>query len=338
MLRKVLVYLFLLATFLFASNFANEVNVYSHRHYDTDKQLFEMFEKKTGIKVNVVKANASALIQRMVSEGKNSPADVLITVDAGKLYEAKQKGLLQEIYSDFLMKTIPENLRDEDNEWFALTKRVRAFVVPIDSNLDKSLKTYEDLIKPKYRKMIMVRSSNHIYNQSLLAAIIAHHGKKYALKWAKGVVTNLARRPKGNDIYQVKAVANEIGKIGITNTYYVGKMAGSRDISEMEATRSVKVIFPKFQGGGTHINISGAGVARYAPHKKNAIKFIEFLLSSQAQDLFANQNFEYPVSKNVKINNIISSWGAFQDDSILLNDLGKYNAAAVEIFDLAGWR
>jgi len=333
MIKQILLSFFILTNFVFASN---EVNVYSHRHYDTDKQLYKMFEEKTGIKVNVVNADANALIKRLESEGEKSPADVLITVDAGRLYQAKSKGLIQSIESKYLMEVVPKNLRDEDNKWFALTKRVRAFIVPIDSDIE--IKTYEDLVKPEYKKMIMVRSSNHVYNQSMLAAVIAHHGEKYALKWAKGVVKNMARRPRGNDRYQVKAVANGIGKIAIANTYYVGKMIGNKDIAESEAVKKVKIIFPKFENGGTHINVSGAGVAKYAPNKENAIKFIEFLLSPEAQDLFANGNFEYPVAKGVKRNNVVSSWGTFEDDNISINTMGKYNINAVKIFDKAGWK
>jgi iron(III) transport system substrate-binding protein len=295
-----------------------------------------MFEEKTGIKVNVVNADANALIKRLESEGEKSPADVLITVDAGRLYQAKSKELIQPIESKYLMEVVPENMRDEDNKWFALTKRVRAFIVPIDSNIE--IKTYEDLIKPEYKKMIMVRSSNHVYNQSMLAAVIAHYGEEYALKWAQGVVENMARKPRGNDRYQVKAVANGIGKIAIANTYYVGKMIDNKDIAESEAVKKVKIIFPKFENGGTHINVSGAGVAKYAPNKENAIKFIEFLLSPEAQDLFANGNFEYPVAKGVKKNDVVSSWGTFEDDNISINTMGKYNINAVKIFDKAGWK
>ena len=335
MIKKILLGAVLLGALILQ---ASEVNVYSHRHYDTDKQLFKMFEEKTGIKVNVVKADANALIKRLSSEGEKSPADVLITVDAGRLYQAKSKDLLQSINSKYLIENIPENLRDEDNKWFALTKRVRAFVIPKNSDLDKKLKTYEDLMKPEYKKMVMVRSSSHVYNQSMLAAVIAHHGEEYALKWAEGVVANLARRPKGNDRYQVKAVANGIGKIGIANTYYVGKMIGNKDLSESEAVKNVKIIFPKFENGGTHINVSGAGVTKYAPNKENAIKFIEFLASKEAQELFANGNFEYPVAKGMKVNPIVASWGEFEDDTISINTLGKYNAKAVRIFDKAGWK
>ena len=335
MLKKIL-----LATTVFASSLiaANEVNVYSTRHYDTDKQLFKMFEEETGIKVNVLKAKAKALIKRIESEGSKSPADVLITVDASNLYSAKTKGLFQEIKSPTLIKNIPQKLRDEDNQWFGLTKRSRVAVVRKDSKLADEIKTYEDLADPKFKGKIMVRSSNNAYNQSLLAAVIAHHGEEYAEKWAKGVVNNMVAKPKGNDRYQIKAVANGIGEIAIANTYYIGKMVGNKDKSQAEAVKKVKIIFPKFENGGTHINISGAGVVKSAPNKDNAIKFIEFLASKEAQNLFAKGNFEYPVVKGVETSDLVSSWGTFEEDNISINTLGKNNAKAVKVFDKAGWR
>lgn len=335
MLKKLALSTLVLTSALFASN---EVNVYSHRHYDTDKQLFKMFEEKTGIKVNVVKAKASALIKRIESEGKKSPADVLITVDAGRLYQAKSKDILQSINSNYLTTNISANLRDKDNQWFGLTKRSRVAVYPIGSSIPTELKTYEDLADPKFKGQIMVRSSNNIYNQSLMAAMIAHHGEEYALTWAKGVVSNMAKAPKGNDRYQVKAVANGIGSIAIANTYYIGKMVDNKDKSQRDAVKKVKILFPTFENGGTHINISGAGVAKYAPNKANAIKFIEFLASKDAQKLFAEGNYEYPVLAGVESSKLVSSWGEFKDDTISINTLGENNKAAVKIFDKAGWK
>ncbi len=317
---------------------ASEVNVYSHRHYDTDKKLFKMFEEKTGVKVNVVNAKASALIKRMESEGAKSPADVLITVDAGRLFQATQKDLLQSVESMYLTKNIPERLRDKDNKWFALTKRARVAVYKTGTGVEKELTTYEDLANLKFKGQIMVRSSDNIYNQSLMAAIIAHHGEEKALKWAKGVVANMANPPKGNDRYQVKAVANGIGKIAIANTYYIGKMVDNKDKAQAEAVKKVKILFPKFENGGTHINVSGAGVAKYAPNKENAIKFIEFLASPDAQKLFAEANFEYPVLAGTPSSKLVSSWGTFEDDTISINTLGENNAKAVKIFDQAGWK
>lgn len=335
MLKKLALTAVVLGSSLLASS---EVNVYSHRHYDTDKQLFKMFEEKTGIRVNVVKAKASALIKRMESEGAKSPADVLITVDAGRLYQAKQKDLLQSINSNYLTTNIPEKLRDKDNKWFALTKRARVAVYRIGSDVENQLKTYEDLADPKFKGQIMVRSSNNIYNQSLMAAMIAHHGEEKALEWAKGVVANMAKAPKGNDRYQVKAVANGIGSIAIANTYYIGKMVNNKDASQRESVKKVKIFFPKFENGGTHINVSGAGVAKYAPNKENAIKFIEFMASKEAQELFAKANYEYPVLAGVKSSDLVSSWGQFKDDTISINTLGENNAAAIKVFDQAGWK
>ncbi|MGP2658230.1 Fe(3+) ABC transporter substrate-binding protein [Malaciobacter sp. WC5094] len=335
MLKKLALSALVLSSSLLASS---EVNVYSHRHYDTDKQLFKMFEDKTGIKVNVVKAKASALIKRMQSEGAKSPADVLITVDAGRLYQAKQKDLLQSIDSNYLTTNIPAKLRDKDNKWFALTKRSRVAVYRIGSGMENKLSTYEDLADPKFKGQIMVRSSNNIYNQSLMAAMIAHHGEEKALEWAKGVVANMAKAPKGNDRYQVKAVANGIGSVAIANTYYIGKMVHNKDASQRESVKKVKIFFPTFENGGTHINVSGAGVAKYAPNKENAIKFIEFMASKDAQELFAKGNYEYPVLAGVKPSKLVSSWGQFKDDKISINTLGENNAAAIKVFDKAGWK
>jgi len=335
MIKKLALSAVVLASSLYASS---EVNVYSHRHYDTDKKLFKMFEEKTGIKVNVVKAKASALIKRMESEGAKSPADVLITVDAGRLFQAKQKDLLQSINSNYLTTNIPTTYRDKDNKWFALTKRARVAVYRIGSGMDSKLSTYEDLADPKFKGQIMVRSSNNIYNQSLMAAMIAHNGEEYAKKWAEGVVANMAKKPKGNDRYQVKAVANGIGSVAIANTYYIGKMVHNKDESQRESVKKVKIFFPQFKNGGTHINVSGAGVAKYAPNKENAIKFIEFMASKDAQKLFAKGNYEYPVLEGVKSSDLVSSWGQFKDDTISINTLGENNKAAVKIFDQAGWK
>jgi len=335
MLKKLALSALVLASSVYASQ---EVNVYSTRHYDTDKKLFKMFEQKTGIKVNVVKAKAKALIKRIESEGFKSPADVLITVDASGLYKAKEKGLFQSVNSDILENNIPVQLRDKDNNWFSLTKRSRVAVYRLGTGIEKELSTYEDLANPKFKGQIMVRSSNNAYNQSLMAAMIAHHGEVKALKWAKGVVSNMAKKPKGNDRYQVKAVANGIGKIAIANTYYIGKMVGNKDKSQANAVKKVKIFFPKFENGGTHINVSGAGVIKTAPNKDNAVKFIEFLASKDAQGLFAAGNFEYPVLKSVPTSDLVASWGTFEDDKISINTLGENNAKAVKIFDLAGWK
>jgi iron(III) transport system substrate-binding protein len=334
MIKKLALSIVILTSSLLASN---EVNVYSSRHYDTDKELFKTFEKKSGIKVKVIQAKDDALIKRMESEGANSPADVFITVDAARIERATQKGLFQAIESKLLTNVVPEKLRDKNNQWFAITKRARIVAIKKGSSVLETLETYEQLSDPKYKGQIMVRSSSNVYNQSLMAGMIAHHGIEYATSWAKGVVANMARDPKGSDRDQAKAVAAGIGSIAIMNTYYVGKLATSNE-SDKEVVSKVKVFFPKFENGGTHINISAAGVAKHAKNKENAIKFIEFLVSKEAQEVFANGNFEYPVIKNAKISPLVSSWGELKEDNVSINDLGKYNKDAVKALDIAGWK
>lgn len=334
MIKKLALSALVLVSSLVASN---EVNVYSSRHYDTDKLVYKMFEKKTGIKVKVIQAKDDALIKRMESEGKNSPADIFITVDAARIERATNKKLFQSIESEYLTKNIDPKLRDKNNQWFALTKRARIFAVRKDSELANGIKTYEELADPKYKNQVMVRSSSNVYNQSLMAAMIAHHGVEYATKWAEGIVANMARDPKGSDRDQAKAVAAGIGSVAIMNTYYVGKLATSNE-SDKEVVSKLNILFPKFENGQTHVNISAAGVTKYSKNKENAIKFIEFLLSKDAQEIFAKGNFEYPILKEAEASELVSSWGKIIDDKISINDLGKYNKDAVKALDIAGWK
>lgn len=315
-----------------------EVNVYTHRHYEVDQMLFAKFEKQTGIKVNVVNAKADELIQKMTLEGAQSPADVLITVDAGRLVRAKDKGLLQSVTSKMLNENVPSHLRDEDKQWFALTKRARVIAYDKDKTKPEQLSTYEDLTLPKWHNKILVRSSGNIYNQSLLASIIAHKGKDEAKKWASGIVENMARTPQGNDRDQLKALVVGEGDVAIVNTYYIGKMLNSKDTQEVRVGERIGVFFPNQDGRGAHINISGAGVAKYAPNKANAIKFIEYLASEDAQRVFATANYEYPVNPNVKPSELLQSWGVFKEDVLPLSKLGENNKKAVIVFDEAGWK
>lgn len=333
MLKKLTLSAVVLASSLLASN---EVNVYSSRHYDTDKQLYKMFEKKTGISVNVIQAKADALIKRMESEGKNSPADVLITVDAARIHKADSKGLFQPIQSKYLDENVPSKLRDKDNKWFAVSKRARIIAVKKGANVPSNI-NYEDLADPKYKGQIMVRSSSNVYNQSLMAAVIAHHGVEKATAWAKGIVANMARNPKGSDRDQARGVAAGIGSIAIMNTYYVGKLANG-SASDKDVVKKINVVFPKFKNGGTHVNVSAAGVAKYSKNKENAIKFIEFLASKDAQAIFAKGNYEYPVVKGSEISPLVKSWGTLVEDDVTINKLGENNAAAVKALDKAGWR
>ncbi len=315
-----------------------EVNVYTHRHYDTDKLLFEQFEKETGIKVNVLNANADELITRLENEGENSPADVLITVDAGRLGKAKDMGLLQSVESEALTNQVPEHLKDSDNQWYGLTKRARLIAYDKDRVNPDEVKTYWDLTNDKYKGKVLVRSSSNIYNQSLLASMIAlNPDSNYAEQWAEGIVKNMARNPAGGDRDQVKAVAAGLGDMAIVNSYYIGKMIESDDESDRKAVANIGLIFPNQNGRGTHINVSGAGVAKYSKNKDNAIKFIEFLTSEKAQDLFSKSNYEYPVNPNVAASELLQSWGSFQEDKMNLSNLGEYNSDAVMLFNKVGW-
>ena len=314
-----------------------QLNIYSHRHYDSDKVLFKKFTEKTGIEINIVKGSADQLIQRLISEGENSPADILLTVDAGRLYRAKEAGLLQPIRSRTLYRNIPSSLRDPDNEWFALTVRARVIVYSKERVSRDDLSTYEDLASSKWKGRIAVRSSSNIYNQSLMASLIEANGKKKALDWAKAVRLNMARAPRGSDRDQARAVAAGIADIAIMNTYYIGKLASSSDPKDREVVKKVAIFFPNQKNRGTHINISGAGVTKSAKNKENAIKFLEFLSSAESQDVFGSINFEYPVKIANNKSELLKSWGSFKSDKLNLSILGKRNSDAVKLFDKAGW-
>lgn len=339
-----LIYLLLISVFVFGCKSenkkedSNELTVYTHRHYESDQELFKRFEENSGIKLNIVNASADELIQKMSLEGEQSPADVLITVDAGRLYRAKSQDLLQTFSSKLVDSIVPKHLRDEDGQWVGLTKRARVVAYSKDRVDSTDLSTYENLTSESWDDKILVRSSSNIYNQSLLASIIANQGKEFAQNWAKGITENMARSPKGNDRDQVKAVTNGEGDLAIVNTYYIGKLLNSEDENEVKAGKSVNIFFPNQETTGTHINVSGIGVAKYSPNKENAIQFIEFLLQEKAQNIFAGSNFEYPVNPNVEPSEILKSWGDFKEDKLSLNELGKNNKEAVIIFDKVGWK
>lgn len=314
------------------------VNVFSERHYETDKQLFEVFTKETGIKVNVIEGKADELIERMATEGMDSQADLFITADVGRLHRAKEKGLLQPTSSDIIVKNVPENLRDKDNQWYGLTVRARVLVYNKDKVTPAQLSTYEDLVEPKWKGKIVVRSSSNIYNQSLLASFIAINGEEQAKAWAQGIVANMARAPKGNDRDQAKAVVAGEAEVSIMNTYYLGQMANSADPEEVKVAQKIGVFFPNRDTTGTHINVSGAGITKASKNKENAIKLVEFLTSVKAQNDYATANYEYPVNKAVEASEFVKSWGDFKPQNINLTLLGENNKKAVEIFDQVGWK
>lgn len=326
-----------LTLILVCTNLQAQINIYSHRHYDSDKILFKKFTDQTGIKINVIKGSADQLIERLISEGGNSPADILLTVDAGRLHRAKVAGILQPIESKILSENIPPSMRDEDDYWFGLTVRARVLVYSKERVTPDQLSTYEDLANRKWRGKIAVRSSSNIYNQSLMASIIASNGSRKALSWAKSIRKNMARAPRGSDRDQARAVAAGLADVAIMNTYYLGILANSPDAKDREVFKKVSVFFPNQNDRGTHINISGAGITKSSKNKKDAIKFLEFLSGSDSQKTFGSVNYEYPIKIEANQSELLNSWGPFKYDKLNLSVLGANNAEAVKLFDKAGW-
>jgi iron(III) transport system substrate-binding protein len=314
------------------------VTVYSERHYDTDQALYDLFEEETGITVEVIKASADELMNRLELEGEDTQADVLMIADAGRLHQAKTKDLLQTVDSDVLESNIPANYQDADNFWFGLTKRARILVYHPDRVDASELSTYEDLADPKWQGRIVVRSSTNIYNQSLVASLLDINGETDTRTWIEGLVANFARNPEGNDRDQAKAVMAGIADVAIMNTYYMGKMANSSDPLEVEVANTLEVFFPNQDTTGAHVNISAAGVTKYAPNYDNAVKLIEFLSSETAQNQFSSANYEYPVNPNVEPADLLKSWGDFVAQDINLTVLGENNAQAAIVMDEEDWK
>ena len=316
-----------------------EVNLYTARKEHLIRPLINIFEKETGIKVNVVSAKTKVLIKKIVDQEETSPADLLITVDAGNLHKAKLKNITQEIKSEKLNSLVPKHLRDKEGHWYGLSIRSRVIMYNPEAINAKDIKNYENLMDPTLKGRVCIRSSSNIYNQSLLASIIYHNGEQAAKKWAKGVVNNFSRQPKGNDRGQMTAVV--LGKCDVTlaNTYYLGKWISSKKDTEREYAKKIKVLFPNQDNRGSHINISGAFVTKNAKNKDNAIKLIEFLADDKAQEIYAKQNHEYPIRQDINISDIVRSWGyPFKMDSMNLTNLGALNDDAGKVFDIAKWK
>ena len=316
---------------------AAEVNIYSARQEALIKPQLDAFAAETGITVNLVTGDAKELVQRMAAEAANSPADLLFTADAGNLTIAKEMGLCQPVRSEVLEQSIPAKYRDPDGTWFGLGLRARPiFYVP--GKVDPAeLKTYEDLADPKWKGRILVRSSSHIYNQSLLASLIAHHGPEAAENWARAVAGNLARKPQGGDRDQIKAAAAGEGDVVIANSYYYAQMLLSDDPEERAAAAKLKVIWPNQAERGTHVNVSGACVAAHAPNREPAVKLLEFLAGDEAQRIYAEKGQEFPVKATIPASQTLQSLGTFKADDLPLSELGRHNAEAVRIFDRVGW-
>lgn len=317
---------------------STEVNLYTSRHYDVDNELYKKFKEETGIQVNVIKGEADELIERIVREGEATKADLFLTADVGRLYRAKEQGLLQAVSSDKLSKQVPEKFRDSENMWVGLTKRARILVYNKDQVDASQLSTYEALTEDEWKGRVLVRSSESVYNQSLLASFIAIDGEEKAKAWAQGIVHNMAQSPQGGDRDQAKAIAAGIGDIAIMNTYYLGQMLNSEDAEEVKVAEQLGIFFPNQETTGTHVNISGAGVVKGSKNADNALKLLEFLTGEEAQYQFAETNYEYPVNPAVEPAELLTSWGTFKEQDIQLTVLGENNAKAIMLFNEVGWK
>jgi len=318
----------------------NEINIYSQRHYNVDEIQYQNFEKLTGIKVNVTKANADELIQRMKNEGENSPADLFITVDVGKLWQGGEMGLFQKFQDESVFANIDPQLLDKNGYWVPVTYRSRVIVYSNERVEKNELSTYEDLSNEKWKGRLLVRSSSNAYNQALMSSLVENLGTENTTKWSEGVVSNFARDPKGSDRDQVKAIAAGQGDIAIVNSYYIGLLLSSLKDEEINAGNAVSVFFPNQadKERGAHINISGLALTKNAPNRENAIKLIQYLTSIEAQKTYVSNSYEYSVNPDVKPDEIVQSWGEFKKDPVDLNSLGTNRSEAIRIFDKTGWK
>jgi iron(III) transport system substrate-binding protein len=312
------------------------LNLYSSRHYDTDERLYSDFEAATGITINRIEASADELIARMQAEGQNSPADILLTVDSTRLERAKAAGLLQSIDSAVLEERIPANLQDADNQWFGFSQRARVLFYD-KATVTEPPMTYADLADPKYKGMVCIRSATNVYSQSILSAIIEHAGEEAAKEWAAGVVANFARAPQGGDTDQLRGIVSGECEIAMSNTYYFGRALRTPVEGVSDKIDMFGWVFPDQDGNGTHVNISGAGVAANAPNRDNAIKFLEYLASDQAQDYFSAGNDEYPVVAGAPVASHVAGLGEFKADTVSLSAAAGNLEAAQRIFNEVGW-
>ena len=317
---------------------SEEINLYSARKESLMKPLLDAFTKETGVSVNLISSKADALLTRIESEGANSPADVLLTTDAGRLHRAKLAGIFTSIESTVLTNAIPSQYRDQQSQWFGLSVRARPIMLT-QAATQLGISRYEDLADPKLSQQICVRSSGNIYNQSLVASSIEANGEADTETWAKNLVANFSRDPQGGDRDQVRAAGAGQCSVVIANTYYLANMLSDKNnVDDYKSASKMSVIWPNQKGRGVHVNVSGAGVLKTAPNPDNAIKLIEFLASDTAQKLYADVNFEYPVKAGIELHPILKSWGNFKADPLSLNKLGENNARAVQLMDRAGWK
>lgn len=323
-------------SFVAAAHAEGEVNIYSYRQPELIQPLLDAFTAETGIQTNIVFAS-KGLAERMQAEGANSPADVLLSVDIGRLQGAKDLGVTQAVSNTIIEGNIPASLRDSEGHWFGLTTRARVIYASKD-RVDQDSITYEELADPKWQGRLCTRSGQHSYSIGLFASMVSHLGEEEATKWLEGVRDNLARKPTGNDRAQVKSIYAGECDIALGNTYYMGKMqTNEKDPEQKDWAASVRILFPNTEDRGTHVNISGMILAKNAPNKENAIKFMEFLSSENAQQIYARDNFEYPVKPGVAASELVSSWGSFNSDQISLNEIAGNRAKASELVDQVGF-
>ena len=323
--------LFFVTLFFSSPIFASEVNIYSYRQPFLIEPLTTAFTDKTGIKVNIVYLR-KGMIERMKAEGKRSPADVVLTVDISRLSALVEAGLTQQVVSQTLSTNVPEKYRDPAGHWFGLTTRARIIYVSKERVRTGEIKSYEDLADPKWRGKVCTRSGLNAYNLALTSAIIHHHGEDYAKKWLDGFKQNLARKPQGNDRAQVKAIWAGECDLSIGNTYYMGEML--KDPEQADWAKSVNIVFPTFEGGGTHVNVSGIGMAKFSPNKENALALMEFLSSGEAQEIYATANFEYPIAPGTKVDDLVKSWGSFNADNVNLMTIAKLRKKALKLTEI----
>lgn len=324
--------------FLISCSEGEVVNVYSARHYDTDQQLYDNFTEETGIEVNLIEGSSDELIERINNEGVNSPADVIITVDAGRLWRAKDAGVMQPFESQYLNDVIDEEMRDPEGYWVGLSKRVRGIVYNTEAVNTTELEGYWELADDKWEGRICIRSSNNIYNQSLVASLIEKHGEEETEEWATNFVNNFARSPQGGDTDQIRAVAAGLCDVAIVNHYYLARLMQSDTEEDQEVAAQVAMYFPTEEYGGTHVNISGAGLAANSPNEENAIRFIEYLATEEAQQYYAIANNEFPVIDDMQLPNVLQQFGDFDTDGINVAMYGINNPVAIRVMDRAGWR
>ena len=309
---------------------AEEVNVYSHRQPELIQPLFDAFTAETGITVNVAFVD-KGMVERLQSEGDRSPADLVLTVDIARLSQVVEAGVTQPVESDILNANIPAEFRDPGNLWFGLTSRARILYASKERVADGEVTTYEDLADPKWQGRICTRPGTHDYNLALMAGMIAHHDEAFAKTWAEGLKANLAKKPEGGDRDQVKSIWAGECDVALGNTYYMGQMV--TDPEQKEWADAVRIVFPTFEGGGTHVNVSGMAMTKAAPNKDAALKLMEFLSSDAAQKIYAETNHEFPVKPGVDRSDLVKSWGEFTPDNVNLSDLAKLRPAALKLME-----